>query len=370
MGRNLIILAAVCVALAVAFLGYQAWQINRFAEAVDEGLNELAQATADNAAGADANAAQIAAELKETTVSTNFPDAPETVTEVANAIIDGAVPTPEQLAALGDDLDRSWSMPFPSDAPLFGHTLLRQAVLSRNFDAAQALVAAGANPRFNDDEIAFLAVTYHTDGWRVWFPDYRPGMAFLNLWLSSGGDPKARNIYYSSVGDILSSTPSNNLEALLALLAAGADPWAQYKPHDAAPDDDFVYASFFESLANANLQSAEVAFRIAQEGHFAGGPEKVVDEIVASYERVAAQYEDASGPRDQANAWGLKMAMAPIFEQMGRTPGDAVAAVLALDLPEDAGGFFLAEGEIRSPDDEDQRVNNDNQVGNETWHVR
>ncbi len=370
MRRGPIILAGAVLVGLVAFFGYQMWQMNRFADALEETMTELSEASAERDAEAEANAAQIAQDLKETTVTTNFPDAPDAVTDVAAVIVEGATPTPEQIAALGDDLDRSFSMPFPSDAPLFGHTLLRQAVLSRNFGAAEALVAAGANPRFNSDEMAFLAVTYHTEGWRVWFPDYRPGMEFLNLWLASGGSPKATNAHYSSTGDILLATPRDNLEAVLALLAAGADPWAQYKPHDAAPDDDFVFASYFEGLANANLVSSEVAFRIAQEGHFTGGPDKVVDEIVASYERVADQYIDASGPSDQAAAWGLQMALKPVFEQLGRTPGEAVSAVLAQELLEGAGGFFLAPGEVRSPDDEDQRVNNDNQVGKETWHGR
>ncbi len=364
MRRGLIICAVLALAAAAAFWAFQKWQDNRLTSGLEDGLNKLAARTAH----VEEDAAQLADERKEMTVSTNFPDAPDLVTEVARVILDGAVPTPDQIAALGDDLDRSWSMPFSADAPTFGHTLLREAVLARNFEATQALVAAGANARFNADEMAFLAVTYHTEGWRVWFPDYRPGMAFLNLWLEKGGSPAAVNNYYSSIGDLLHATPRDNLEAAMVLLQNGADGWLRHKPADADPDDTFVFDSYFEGLANANLMSCELIFRLAQAELLKPGPTDVVDAFFERYERVADQYRDASGPSDLATAWGLGRAMEAAYTNLGRTPNEAAQAVIDLTIPDDIGGFFLAPTEIRSDDDPDQRVNNDNQVGKEKWH--
>lgn len=299
----------------------------------------------------------------------NFPDAPQSVVAVVRGIQSGQTPTENEILALGADVDRSWSSPFPSVHPTYGHTLLREAVMHRNFAAAMNLVKVGADPFFNENEMAFLAVTYRAPGPRVWFPDYRPGLRFLNLWLSQGGQPSAQNAYHAGFGDVLYNTPMDNLEAILVLLRAGADPWVQTKPEGSLPGETFSYPSFFEGLANGQAIHAEVAFRIAHDGFYRGGPRKSVDGLVANYERVAAQFVDATGPSDLSTAWLLQRVLRSVFEQLERDPGQAVDAVMSRELPDGVGGFFLAPEELRSRDAADQRVNTENLTGSELWHA-
>lgn len=300
----------------------------------------------------------------ENELATGFPDAPADVLNIARLIIEGQVPPTSDLGALGlDTLNRSWSNPFAKDFPEAGHSLLRQAVVSRNLEAAKTLILAGADPNYNGNEMPFDAVRMSADTPMVWFPDYKLGTEFLKLWLQSGGKVDATCPLWSG-GPILYSVSPDNLEAMLFLLKSGADPWFNPTPPD---DPTYFYDNFFQMHANATLISSELAFRLAKEGHYRNADPDKAAILIANYEDLAEQYKDASGPEDLRAVWGMQMALAEILPQVNATPSGAIAAVLAIDVPDDIGGFFLAAGEIRSPQDADQLVTNSNQSGNERW---
>ncbi|MCV2447169.1 hypothetical protein [Paracoccus sp. DMF] len=63
----------------------------------------------------------------------------------------------------------------------------------------------------------------------------------------------------------------------------------------------------------------------------------------------------------------MQQALPLILEQTGAQPTPMISDLLAMQIPPDVGGFFLAPGEIRSPKDEDQRARTDNQFGTERW---
>lgn len=301
----------------------------------------------------------------------HFPEAPTPVRAIAATIIAGEIPSARDVEALDkDSLNGSWYRPHAALFPMHGHTLLRQAVVSRNIEAARVLMAAGANPFYNDNEMPFQAVNIETSTQRVAFSDYQLGTAFLTLWLDHDGDPNATH-RGASLGPLLTSTPINNLESILLLLERGADPWLKTPVYSTGTDNIIFYTDPFHlSNANAAPISSEVAFRVAMAGHYANSPAEGIDELIRLYDRTAAQYVGASGPENLHLIWGMQMALHPIFNQIDRTPEGAIAQLLDMQIPDDIGGFFLAPNEIRSPDDEDQLINNLNQFGNEMWDVR
>lgn len=302
-----------------------------------------------------------------TDMSPLFETAPSLVQEIAVKISSGMVPSYAEIAELPDGaLNASWAMPEPKDKPSFGHTLLREAVVQRNLHAARALINAGADVFFNNGEMPFLAGhMVDRQQRRLWFADYSEGMPFLQLWLENGGSPNIQSPWAGT--PLLSDLPHDNLEAVLFLLANGADPWASYVTSVSSTGFEFKSTPFFESRANANSISLEISFRIALEGHYAGGPAHAIAALTHNYERTAEQYNESSGPADLAKVWMMQKALPPIYAQMGKTPGPEVAKLLAMNVPEDIGGFWLAPGEIRSPDEENQRPLNDNQQGQQRW---
>lgn len=332
------------------------------------------QANKPNERDVTTQAAKERDEIMAASLNEGFPDAPEDVRQIAKMIIEGKVPTAEELMELPQEaLNQSYSRPFPKDQPLFGHTLLRQAVISRNLEAAKILISVGADPFFNQSEMAFMAVNMNTpppDGEMVYYDDYRIGVSFLKLWFESGGQPNVRNERYG-YDDLLSATPMDNIEGILLLLDKGANPWAEYEVHlsvNNTGSGPFYSESFFEFNANPSVSSSELCFRIALKGYYRGGPQSIIDKIVKSYERAATQYIGTSGPDNLAVVWGLQKVIPLVYEQMGVAPSGAVAELLKMKVPDDIGGFFLGPGEIRSADSHnDQRVSNFNQYGIEKW---
>lgn len=302
-------------------------------------------------------------------VTIRFPNAPGPVQAVAATIMAGQVPTPEMLGAvMPEDLGRSWSPAYP-DMPEMGHTLLRQAIVSRNVPAAEALIAAGADPFFNAHEMAFLALATpedRPDGWRYWFADHSTGNAFLSQWIVAGGDVNTSGHAAVSTGPLLTQT-AGNLEAILMLLEAGADPWRRDLKRVTSSGTRIYSRSFFLDHANASEISGEIAFRVALLGHYRNGPPEMVDELIFLYDRTAAQYLGTTGPENLHVIWCIQKVLPLILEQTGREPTPAIAALLATPIPEGIGGFWLAPGEIRSPMEPDQRVRSDNQRGRELW---
>ena len=302
-----------------------------------------------------------------TEISPLFETAPPAVQEIAVKIAAGMVPSYAEIVELPDgELNASWAMPEPKDMPSFGHSLLREAVVQRNLPAARALIDAGADIFFNKGEMPFLAAhMVDRQQRRLWFPDYSDGIPFLQLWLENDGSPNVQSPWAGT--PLLSDVPHNNLEAVLFLLANGADPWASYVTSVSSTGFEFKSTPYFESRATANSISLEISFRSALEGHYSGAAIDTADALAQIYERTAAQYNESSGPADLAKVWMMQKALPPIFAQLDQSPGPEVAKLLAIDVPEDVGGFWLAPGEIRSPDDENQRPLNDNQQGQQRW---
>ena len=341
------VIVVALLALGLAALG---WAVMRPGAAPLEQPDTAAPALKDD---------QMTADL-----ATAFPGAPADVTAIAGQIMQGDVPQESALMALGrEQLNRSWSQPFAKTYPDAGHTLLRQAVVSMNLVAAAALIKSGADPFYNSNEMPFQAVRMSTNVERVWYPDYALGTAFVMLWLQSDGDPNAICPLWSG-GPILYSLPPDNLEASIALIKAGADPWFNPSPPD---DQTYFYDNFFELQANATVMSNELAFRLAREGLYRGADRDKAAALIATYQAVAEEYKTATGPEDLRSVWGMQRALAEILPQLDIGLDGAIAQMMAIDIPPDIGGFFLAEGEIRSPADPDQLVTTDTQWGSERW---
>lgn len=299
-----------------------------------------------------------------------FIEAPAGVQALAQTITAGGDVTPEALAALpGGALEQGWGLPVP-DAPQMRHTLLRHAVVERHVDAARALMAAGADARFNGDEMAFIAVQTKADGPRLWWPDYGPGNAMLELWLGAEGDPNVINLNSYGLGPILLAVPGDNLVGVLTLLRAGADPWYRMPAPDDTSPDPYRYSSFFLRLATANPMSLEMSFRIAREGFYRGGSEEDHRMLLEAYENLMPDYTPSRGPSDMATMWQMQMTLSEVVPALGLTVLSETSKMMAIEDTAKHGGFWLAEGEFQSPNEDAQVVSSDNPKGTELWHGR
>jgi hypothetical protein len=302
-------------------------------------------------------------------LATAFPNAPAAVQDVARMIRAGEVPTAEVLAALGlQTLNQSWSQPFADDLPEMGHTLLRQAVQSRNVAAAGALITAGADAFYNQNEMPFAAVQMDDSPDQYWFPDFRRGNSLLSLWIAAGGNVNTARFPGSSLGPLLVSTIDHNLEGILLLLAAGADPWLTVVLDINTDGSEYRSDSFAQKHANADLLTNEVAFRVARLGYYRNGPPDQVADVMFMYDRTAQQYLGSTGPDNLHTIWAMQKVLPLILEQTGQSPTPAIAALLATPIPEGIGGFFLGASETRSPEVPGQLVRDDNQSGTQMWH--
>jgi len=302
-------------------------------------------------------------------LATAFPDAPADVLDIARTIMAGDVPLAEVLAAMGPEkLNQSWSRPFPDILPDHGHALLRHAVQSRNVPAATALIMAGADAFYNQNEMPFAAVGMDDSPDQYWFPDYHRGNALLSLWIAAGGNVNTAVYPGSSLGTLLTSTIDHNLEGILLLLAAGADPWLTVVLDINADGSEYRSDSFAQKHANADLLANEVAFRAARLGHYRNGPPDQVADVMVLYDRTAQQYVGSTGPDNLHTIWALQKVLPLILEQTDQSPTPAIAALLATTIPQGIGGFFLGPDQIRSPEVPSQLVRNDNQSGTQMWH--
>ena len=294
-----------------------------------------------------------------------FANAPEAVRLLAQSIAVHGDDIADAIAQLDQEtLNASYLQISPTKRPEFGHTLLREAMLARNAEAARLLIAQGADISFNDNEFPFHAVATPDGARDVWFPDYSRGNAMLRVWLEAGGDPQATHV--GRTWPLLMETPQNNLEAILILLEAGADPW--YRPPLSA-GSEMKFKSFFELLISANKQSLEVAFRIAKDGHFATADPEARERLLARVDEIAEFVGEGTGPEATSRQWALAMFAREALPQMDAEPTAALKAQQAQPIGDASAevGFFLAPGELRSPPDTDQKVTTDNQTGNERW---
>nr|WP_272211425.1 hypothetical protein [Marinicella sp. W31]MDC2877311.1 hypothetical protein [Marinicella sp. W31] len=300
---------------------------------------------------------------------TSFTDAPMDIKALLTAIVMGRTPSDADLAKFSkEEINKTYPLTEGEWGIDKGYTdnLLREALLLRNFEAAQALVKHGADVRYNEDEFAFKAMKTKTafgmedNAGIVPFPDYAFGNQFLTLYLENGGDPNAYE--YDINNCLLNYADGNhNLQAVLILLAHHADPWFQ------VPDEgsEYRYDSFFVTIANAYDVDLEIAFRVARKGYYDNAPPDKLDGLIAQYQGIAKQYVGSSGPSDLESTWGLQEVLNLILKGNNRAPTRFIAELLAMDVPDDIGGFYLAPGQLWSPPGTPQMTGDDH--GTEKW---
>lgn len=329
----------------------------------DEGISILDQQTQS-------------AETIRAAVTARFTDAPAEIVDLAAKIANPRIALDtyaNDIRALSAEVvNASYGTPVVETD--YTHTLLREAVLSGNTTAAALLIDRGADTSYNDNEMPFQAVRLadKSRDYQVWFPDYRSGAKFLTMWLADAETVQITHpLHGGGIGTLLMHTPIDNLEGIMMLLKAGADPWSLTEVR--APDGGFLYAipGFFETLARPDPISAEVTFRLAREGFYDNPPEESALRIAAQYRAIARQLSNASSPEDLALAWTMQRAIAEVYKAFGQRGYDSdINNLMRLRIDRMIGGFFLAPGEIRSPDIFDQRVDSARQFGRQKWPVR
>lgn len=301
-----------------------------------------------------------------------FPQAAPEVQAVAQAIVAGG---PIPLAALDEltieQINGGYSAAL---APKwdYQHTLLREAFVSRNAQAALQLLEAGADLSVNQNELPYLAVKWQP-GSDLAFPDFSATNQLLSIWLRQGGDPNAYNPAHGSLGPILNVVPENNLEGIVILLQAGADPWARIMVQSTGSGPDFQAEAFVETLSAGYSRTAEVLFRVSRMGLITAGPELVMADVMSRYERTAGMLLERSGPAGMGDQWRFVMAVGAFVQSTGAIPGPKVHTLLQRDpsqmaeRAQELAGFWLAQDQLSSPDIESQKIRNDRQTGTELW---
>jgi len=309
-------------------------------------------------APAAAEDAPVMTPFDETAFAARWQGAPDGVRAIARMIAQGGTPPPDALAALGPDrLSQGHPAPtldFTVDGrPVaFQATLLQEAVMAANLPAATALLAAGADPDVNHGEALFAAVTTRSPGAAALaaFPDYDATLAIVEALLAAGANPNLRRNGVA-IDTLLGTALGHwNLGAMLALLQAGADPWVRV-PHSAS----VFRESVMEELAfgSAATTAAEVLFRLARSGHLPAGDPAQVDRVFASLAAVADEFASGTGPQARHIAWRLDMVLRVLGPALGRAgEAERIRAGLTRFDPGADGGWFLAEGEVRSRRDE------------------
>lgn len=304
-------------------------------------------------------------------VAERFPGASPRIQRIASAISDGTVPLAAYRDALNaltpGEIAASYETPHP-EYPEYRHTLLREAVMAGNTGVAAILVERGADVTYNDHEMAFQAVTRVPDsqGWSLQFPDLEVAGKLLQLWADRVSDVDVAHPLYSQ-GTLLMNTPVYNLEAVLILLEAGADPWSPFPI--TAPDGGLLYEldPFFVSILGKSQVMSEVAFRAARAGYFDSPPDGGAARIRTALDSAARGFDRPSTDRDHAQVWAFQRAAEEIVTALDITPGPALKELLDRRVPSEIGGFYLAPGEIRSPYEADQRTSSDTPFGRERW---
>ncbi|WP_180899129.1 hypothetical protein [Martelella soudanensis] len=300
---------------------------------------------------------------------TSFADAPMDIKVLLTAIVMGRTPSDADLAKFTkEEINQTYPLTEGEFGIDQGYTdnLLREALLSRNFPAAEALVRHGADVTYNEDELAFDAITTRTafgpedDNRIVPFPDYSFGNQFLTLYLENGGGP---NAYDSEAGFSLltDSSAEYNLQAVLILLAHNADPWFQ------VPDkgSDYLNRSFLTTIANTSKRSLEITFRVAEAGYYDNLDLEKLDELLKKYQQYAHHYIGITGPDGLWRAWALQKVLKPILKGNHSEPTGDIAELMAMKIPDDVGGFYLAPGQLWSPPGTPQIVADE--FGTEKW---
>jgi len=278
------------------------------------------------------------------------------------------------IQSLGkEEINLSYGSPYPDTMPTYGHTLLRQAVVSGNTGAAALLLDQGASVFYNDNEMAFHAVRLFSNrrDLELRFPDYRSGSSFLRMWLDEGGTPNITHpLYGGGTSFLLSETPVNNLEGILMLLEAGADPWEPFDVNTSQGKLLYKKPSFFVSLATAESIKLEVSFRAAVAGHFANPPASGRADLDSAYEFLANKFRDPKSEAELNMAWVIGKTVQQIYDSFDDLPSTSIQNIRSRGFSPDIGGFFLGPDQFRSPPTSDQRVTSrDQQFGENKWLV-
>lgn len=277
-------------------------------------------------------------------IADRFPGADPLVTEAVGAIYRGRTPDEMLLQAIATKglLDKVYESDVekPKDGDTSAtirtqSTLLSQAFALHNLNAARALISAGADPRVQNDHIAFSSARARTygspDG--LDFPDYRAGQQLLDLYLSAGGSVYAQDARGRPlVGVCLRDNPG----CLATLIKHGLDPWAPIE------QDGTGSLSLFEMLG-ALLPD-----------------HRVIDTL-----HTLLQSGLVAPPQDQQAAYNLAGALSSAWVQARSkiAPGDAEPAIMGRISTVLAQIEALAPGEYgKLVDDISARA-----VSNQSW---
>lgn len=281
-------------------------------------------------------------------------NAPREIVALALQIARGRIPEANALHEIGrDGLSRGYPAPrldfTVNDRPVvFMTTLLQEAVLAYNFEAAQALLAAGADPDENHGEALFLAVTQKTRGAPpfMMFPDFDAMLPFLRACLKAGANPNVQRYGFLPRTPFGEARLENNLGAMLILLQSGADPWKQYPGPSGRLRDSALESLAFSAGSNA---SAEILFRLAHSGYMPRGTQQQQDRVFALLSAAAEKFASSNDAKSRHTAWRLDQVSQALGDALSReSHADALRANLVEFNYEKDGGWYLAADEVHS----------------------
>lgn len=288
------------------------------------------------------------------TFDQRWAQAPADIREIAKTVADGGVPDDQALSGLGvEALSRGYHAPsldFTRDGQPVEYlaTLLQEAVMAYNLEAAQALLAQGVDPNVNHTEALFMAIERRTPAAPAFmlFPDYDASLPILQALLDAGANPNVQQYGFRYVTPLSLANSVTNLGAMIVLINAGADPWLRSSFPEGGTDD-----SFMEFLASGagNSADAELLFRVLRATDPSAGPTEQVDRIFSQLGRRVDKFATGSGPESRHKAWRLDQ----VLQLAGRTFGrpaeaDRIRAHLSDFSYQADGGWYLAEDEIHS----------------------
>ncbi|MFC3569143.1 ankyrin repeat domain-containing protein [Paracoccus simplex] len=288
------------------------------------------------------------------TFDQRWAQAPEEIRAIATEISNGAVPDDQALAALGTEaLSRGYHAPaldFTRDGQPVQYlaTLLQEAVMAYNLEAAQALLAQGVDPNVNHAEALFMAIERRTPSERdfMLFPDFDASLPIVQAMLDAGADPDTQQYGFRHVTPLSLAEGHRNLGAMIALINAGADPWLRPNFPGGGNTD-----SLLESLAfgAGNHATAETLFRVLRGVKLPSGSPDQIDQFLHQLDSVVETFAMGSGPDSRHTAWRLDQVLILAGKALDRTTEtDRIRARLSEFSYQADGGWYLAEDEIHS----------------------
>jgi len=281
--------------------------------------------------------------------------APDAIRSLARVIAEGNIPDPDVLADLGPDaISAAYSAPtldFTRDgrAVPYRATLLQEAVMAFNTEAARTLLSRGADPTVNNGEAVFTAIERRTPGAPSFmlFPDHEASLPILRALLEAGADPDVQRHGFRTQTPLTLAEGNSNLGALLILLENGADPWLRI-PY---PEGGGSRRSLMESLVSAagNAAAAETLFRILRISAFPPPPSEQRQLVLERMAAVVDRFASGSGPQARHKAWRLYQVLSHLGRTLDATEEvERIRATLTSFDDHADGGWYLAEDETHS----------------------